>query len=223
MYERLVRNICKGFEQLTIFVPSPDGEAEESLADNQDSVPSAEIVSAWLDVRDHTWNLYEKLSHIWFFNCALPTNHQAQIRLSLPPVTHGNHGGPSFNYSFLVPSPRSNGGWRDVTISSRYAQSNIIRHRTSTYRLTSWSTYRAKRTPSPAKMDRKGKKKARFYELEIRELSIETVESATVPETEIFNICQTIAQTAKEGSTWAVCPVANSSTTCTVNLSKTEN
>ncbi|KAK4208982.1 hypothetical protein QBC37DRAFT_451409 [Rhypophila decipiens] len=183
MYERLVRKICRDVDHLFNFVPSQDGELEERTADlhAQPAGESSDLVTAWLDLRDHTWNLCEKLTHIWLYNCIESTNHQAQIRLELPAASKSNeNGGPSFNYSFQAHDNTSKVFWHDVTVSSKS---------------------KAKRSPSPAQIDRKGKKKARFHDPDIKEFVIDgTGSTATVAsEIEIFNICQTIEQNFRAG------------------------
>lgn len=119
MYERLVQKIYKDVGQLSSFVPSPDSEPGEESTDMTDAHPSVELVDSLLDLRDHTWTLYEKLSHIWLYKCGKSTTHQAQIRLSVPPIIAGDLTVSAFHYSFLTHGPRSKAAWRDVTVASR--------------------------------------------------------------------------------------------------------
>jgi hypothetical protein len=113
MYERLVRKIRKDVDRLVSCTPNIEGEAQES---SQDAIVTQSLTS-WLDMRDHTHNLFDKLSHIWSYNCAA---HQHQSKIWLTPLIHEFHPEqPSFNYSFRLHGDTPLAQWRDVKISSR--------------------------------------------------------------------------------------------------------
>jgi len=116
-YERLVRKIGEGVERLFTFAPSTDGEPQE--ASNTDLIGPTEFATSYLHIRDHTQNLWDKLSHIWLYNC--PVNqHSASISLCPAGVPIGNHEQVRFSYSFLLHNQNEAGAsWRDVVVMSQ--------------------------------------------------------------------------------------------------------
>lgn len=113
MYERLLRKIRKDVDHLVGFTPN----IGEALDTPPDDVVSTQPLTPWLDIRDHTSKIFDRLSHIWSYNC---TAHQHQSKIMLTPLMHEFRSQqPSFNYSFRLHGDTHLAQWRDVKISSR--------------------------------------------------------------------------------------------------------
>jgi hypothetical protein len=118
MYGRLVGKIVRAVDRLCSFAPNTDGEMQEAdVTPGKDSSERLEWVASWLSVREHTRNIWDKLSHIWSYNCPMQ-QHQANIQLC-PPGAPISHQQVSFRYSFSLHTPLSGSAWRDVIVTSK--------------------------------------------------------------------------------------------------------
>ncbi|KAK0617701.1 hypothetical protein B0T14DRAFT_274448 [Immersiella caudata] len=175
MYGRLIRKICREVEHL-VDLAYPDSAHDTEVKGATGRVLSTGWLTKWIDMRDHTHNLHCKLSHIWSYNCAAQQHH-SKIRIALP-IEEGHEEDLSFYYSFLLHGDAYNGQWRSVKIVSRPQK---------------------RQQPSAALHDRKGKKRARFYDDEVQ-VVCNMGGTPQEPESQIYDICKTVAQQLEAGS-----------------------
>ena len=115
MYERLMGKIVRAVERLASFAPNADGEPQDPS--NADSAGTTDLATPWLNIREHTRNVWDKLSHIWQYNCPMQ-QHDANIRLCPASDVTSSREQVCFNYSFLLHN-HNVAAWRDVRLTTR--------------------------------------------------------------------------------------------------------